>query len=92
MTKESGAQSQSVKVSVSYLGFIRDMTGSKEDHFELPKPVHIDDVLSKAMEVHPRVAKVRSMVRVAVNGAITRENLELQDADTVSLMAPVVGG
>jgi len=77
---------------VSYLGFIRDMTGTKEDQFELPVPAHVDDVLSMASEAHPRMAKVRSVVRVTVNGTMTRENVELKDGDSLSLMAPIVGG
>ena len=85
-------KSQIVKVSVSYLGFIRDMTGTKEDTFELPWPAHVDDILTKTVEAHPRVAKSRSVIRVTINGTLTRENLELHDGDALSLMAPIVGG
>jgi len=92
MPEETAAQSGKVRVSVSYLGFIRDMTGTKEDRIELPEPAHIGDVLSKAAELHPRVAKVRDVLRASLNGAMTTENLELHDGDALSLMAPIVGG
>jgi len=92
MTEELAEQSKNVKVSVSYLGFIRDMTGTKEDHIELPEPAHIRDIVAKVAELHPRVAKVKEIVRASLNGTLTMENLELHDGDTLSLMAPIVGG
>ena len=92
MTEEIAVKSLTVKVSVSYLGFIRDMTGTKEETFELPKPAHVDDLLTKAVEAHPRVEKSKSVIRVTINGTLTRENLELHEGDALSLMAPIVGG
>jgi molybdopterin converting factor small subunit len=68
------------------------MTGTREDHLELPEAAHIRDAVSKAAELHPRVAKVKDIVRAALNGTMTTENLELHDGDTLSLMAPIVGG
>jgi len=92
MTEELAAQSRSIKVNVSYLGFIRDMTGKKEDHFELPKPVYIRDVVLKAAESYPKLSKIREILRISVNGTMTTDNLALQDGDTLSFMAPIVGG
>ena len=92
MTEELAAQTRSVKVSVSYLGFIRDMTGTREDILELPEAAHIRDAVSRAAELHPRVAKVKDIVRASLNGTMTTDNPELHDGDTLSLMAPIVGG
>jgi molybdopterin converting factor small subunit len=92
MTEELSEQSRSIKVKVSYLGFIRDMTGKKEDNFDLHKPVYIRDVVVMAAESYPRVLKIRELLRISINGAMTTENLELQDGDILSLMAPIVGG
>lgn len=85
-------QVQNVQVSVRYLGYLHEIAGQKEDHFEIPKPAHVDDVLSKATEAHPRLAKIKDVLVVAVNNSMTKENHELQDGDRLSLMAPLVGG
>lgn len=93
MTEEEvPAQSQSVKISVRYLGFIREMTGTKEDYFDLTKPAHVQDALSKAALIHPRLAKAMTNIRASVNGTVTTENLDLQNGDELSLMASIVGG
>jgi molybdopterin converting factor small subunit len=68
------------------------MTGTKEDTFELSKPAHVEDILTRVVEAHPRVAKSRGVIRATINGVLTRENLELHDGDALSLMAPIVGG
>ncbi len=92
MVEEVAPQSQSVKISVKYLGFIREMTGTKEDNFDLPKPVYVQDVLSRAAVIHPRLGKVVTNIRATVNGTMTTENVELQNGDALSFMASIVGG
>lgn len=85
-------QIQSVKVSVRYLGYLHDIAGLKEDRFQIPAPAHVDDAISRAAEAHPRIAKIKDVLVVSINNKLTRENHELQDGDSLSLMAPLVGG
>lgn len=85
-------QIQSVKVSVRYLGYLHAIAGLKEDHFQIPAPAHVDDAVSRAAEAHPRIAKIKDVLVVSINNKLTRENHELQDGDSLSLMAPLVGG
>ena len=85
-------QLESVKVHVRYLGYLHDIAGLKEEHFQIPAPARINDALSRAAEAHPRIAKIKDVLVVSINNTLTRENHELHDGDSLSLMAPLVGG
>lgn len=86
------AEQREAKVTVTYLGFIREMTGTKDEIFVIQDGEHVRDVLARAAETHPRMAKIRDQLRVSINGVMTQENLVLKDEDHLILMAPIVGG
>ncbi len=86
-------ESQRIKVKVLYFAQARDLAGSKEEQLELSKPAYVNDLVSKSIETHPRLAGIRQMLRVIVNGIITFDkSIELHDGDTVALMPPIAGG
>jgi molybdopterin synthase catalytic subunit len=85
--------SKTTKVKVLYFAQARDLSGSKEEELAVPKPAYVDDLITKAVEIHPRLAGIRQILRVIVNGTLVYDkNVELHDGDTVALMPPIAGG
>jgi len=85
--------SETIKVRVLYFAQARDLSGSKEEELAIAKPAYVDGLVSKAVEIHPRLVGIRQILRVIVNGIIAYEgNVELHDGDTVALMPPIAGG
>jgi molybdopterin converting factor small subunit len=85
-------ESQMIKVKVLCFAQARDLASSKEEPLEVSKPAYVNDLVSKAIETHPRLGGIRQMLRVIVNGIIEYDkNVELHDGDTVALMPPIVG-
>ena len=75
-----------------YFAQVRDLVRSREEHIELSSPAYVDDLVSKAVKVHPAMAEMKQIIRVIVNGRMTEDNIELHDGDTVALLSPVAGG
>lgn len=95
-----------MKVSVQYLGFIKNMLNKNEDRLELGEDSCLSDLLDKLAGVHgasfrkevyePRLKKVKTGFSVTINGRFIGQlgglDAKLSDGDTVILMSLMTGG
>jgi len=82
----------SVKVRVVYFAQAREFAGTQEDEFVLTSPAYVEHLFSEVMNAHPKLSKIRQIIRTLVNGRPVLENVELKDGDRVALLPPVAGG
>ena len=94
-----------MKITVQFLGNIRETTGTREQTFEIPEPTMqaLIDRMSKEYGedfkralIHARTEKVSSSVVIALNGvdieALEGVKTNLKEGDIVSIFPPVAGG
>ena len=81
-----------VKVALVYLGQAREVVGTREEQFVLPKPAKLEQAFSQAMAAHPKLSELKETLKLLVNGRWATENEELKDGDRVTLLPPVGGG
>jgi molybdopterin converting factor small subunit len=81
-----------VKVALVYLGQAREVVGTKEEEFVLPKPAKLEQAFSQAMTAHPKLSELKETLKLLVNGRWATEDQELNDGDRVTLLPPVGGG
>ena len=90
------AESRTIRVKVLYFAQARDLSGSREEQLEVTRPARVSDLVSKAIEIHPRLGEIRKILRVILNGTMMttydKEEIGLHDGDTVALMPPIAGG
>lgn len=80
-------------VRMVYFAQAREAAGRGSEDVVLPevRPT-VQGALSRAFATHPRLAAMQKSIRVAVNEAITSDDVVLRDGDTVALLPPVAGG
>lgn len=83
---------QTVKITARYFAQVRELAGLKEECFELPSLIHVQEAVSKIIETHPRLRELKQATRVVINGRMTGENVVLSDGDVVVLVPPIAGG
>jgi MoaD family protein len=81
-----------VRVTLRYFAQAREITGLKEEQVELSGKVRVQNVVSKALEIHPRLGEMQQIMRFIVNGRMTDENIAVKDGDVVVLLPPIAGG
>jgi molybdopterin converting factor small subunit len=81
-----------VKIAFVYLGQAREVVGTKEEEFVLPKPAKLEQAYSHAMTAHPKLSELKETLKLLVNGRWATEDQELNDGDRVTLLPPVGGG
>jgi MoaD family protein len=81
-----------IRVQVVYFGQAREAAETSKETFSLTRPAKIDQLLSLVRRTHPKLADIREIVRVLVNGRWASENEELRDGDRVAFLPPVGGG
>ena len=79
-------------VKVLYFGLTRDMAGGGEEEFTLEPPASVCDLLVAAEKKHRSLAQVRSVIRVAIDEELVREEALLKGGETVVVLPPVAGG
>ncbi len=70
----------------------RDAAGGGEEQLSFSGPVSVSDLLSEAEKKHHGLARLRKMVRVAVNEELIDSEVSLHDGDVVAVLPPVAGG
>ena len=68
------------------------MTGTKEEYFTLPSPVHLDNVLTQIRRDHVVFATMLPTVQIVVNGVPTQDNPPILDKTEVDLIPVYAGG
>jgi len=81
-----------VKVTIAYFARARECAGTAEEELELAAPVSLQQLFSRVMSIHPKLAEIKQMLSPLVNGKWMPEETELQDGDRVALLPPVGGG
>jgi len=81
-----------VRVALVYLGQAREVAGTKEEQLELPAPAKIDQAISQAIAVHPKLSELKETIKLLINGQWATQDAELKDGDRVTLLPPVGGG
>lgn len=85
------AKAQTVRIKVRYFAQAREITGMKEEQFQLPGLPRVQEAVSKIVDTHPRLGEIPT-ARVMVNGRMTDEDVELKDGDVLVLVPPIAGG
>jgi molybdopterin converting factor subunit 1 len=83
---------KSVRVKVLYFGSAKDIAGDRAEWFSFSKPVSVNALLSEAEKRHPGFARLRKVIRIAVNETMTSGRTGLHDGDVVAVLPPVAGG
>lgn len=83
---------QTTRVTVRYFAQARELAGTKEEHLELSRMMHVQEVISRIVETHPRLCEMKQIVRIIVNGRMTDEDILLKDGDQLVLVPPIAGG
>ena len=91
-SKEQVDHSTSVTIKVVYFGMSTQMTGTKEEYFTLPSPVHLDDVLAQIKQDHIVLATMLPTMQIVVDGVPTQDNPAIQDKTEVDLIPVYAGG
>ena len=81
-----------MKVRVRLWGGLSEAGGFREDVLDLSDGATAADVINTLEGAAPRLARFRSVTRVAVNAEIVDASTPLADGDEVSLLPPVAGG
>lgn len=77
------------RVRVLYFAVLRDAAGVDEDALEASST---DEIVDRALALHPRLAGYRSVTRVARNARFVDAPEALADGDEIALIPPVSGG
>jgi len=88
----SSRKTLALNITVRYFAQARELAGVKEQHLQLSGKVHVQDIVSRSIEIHPRLGEIKQIIRAIVNGRFTDENSILRDGDIVALLPPTAGG
>jgi len=81
-----------IRVKVLYFGQAREAAGKGSEDVSLPIPSTVRTLVRRSMEAHRGLQAMSSVMRVAVNEEIAREDRRLADGDVVAFLPPVAGG
>jgi molybdopterin converting factor subunit 1 len=80
------------KIRVLYFAHARDSAGRAAETFMLEKPTTTEELLKRIVEAHPKLAELKSSIRMSVNRELATESILVRDGDEVALLPPVAGG
>lgn len=80
------------KVNLLYFAQARDITGTEKEQVLVKSPVTVEKIILSAAKSHPGLAKLKKVIRVAVNQQVVDGAVALRDGDEVALLPPVMGG
>jgi molybdopterin synthase catalytic subunit/molybdopterin converting factor small subunit len=89
---QSGVRMEHV-VTVEYFAAARELSGVRSERIALTAPrVHTSELLASIAQRHAALAPLLARMRLAINGEITAEGVEINAGDSVALLPPVAGG
>jgi molybdopterin converting factor subunit 1 len=80
------------RIKILYFAQAREAAGSNAEDMQVGALATVGDVLSKAVEAHPSLTKLKRSLRIALNEEIADANERVEEGDRVALLPPVVGG
>ena len=81
-----------MRVTVQYLGMLREFAGRESEAVEVPDGASVGEVYTAAQQRFPQMAEFRHAVALAVNYEYCSADRILRDGDEVALLPPVSGG
>jgi molybdopterin converting factor subunit 1 len=81
-----------VKVKIAYFARARECAGTAEEQLELPEDASIQQLFSRVMAIHPKLAEIKQTLRPLVNGKWVTDETEVKDGDRIAIIPPVGGG
>jgi len=81
-----------MRVTVLLFARCRDIVGTGETSLELAEGATAIEAFEALAAKYPRLAGMRSSLRLAVNEEYADNSQALKDGDTVALLPPVSGG
>jgi molybdopterin synthase catalytic subunit len=81
-----------MKVQVLYFAVVRERLKLDQEAIDLPAGTRADGLLTELERLHPGLAAVRPILKVAVNEEMASGDRELHEGDVVALIPPVAGG
>ncbi|MBI4415449.1 MAG: MoaD family protein [Euryarchaeota archaeon] len=81
-----------VDVTVRFFAAYRELTGLRETRVALADGATLGDLLARVFEAHPKLARYRPSMLLAVNQEFADPGVRLKAGDEVALLPPVSGG
>lgn len=92
MSVRPPAEAERVGVTVLLFSALRDGVGAESLDWDLPAGADGQALLDALAEAYPAVARLRGVVRLAVNERYAPQDRPLLHGDVVALLTPVSGG
>ena len=86
------ASPNSILIDVLFFSVLRERIGASRGSVSLPAGANGKALLDALEASYPAIRSFRPVIRLAVNEAYEREDVELRDGDEVALITPVSGG
>ena len=77
---------------VHLFSVLREKLGRDLIEVQVSEPASGRDLLDQLVSTYSEIAPYRPVVRLAVNEAYVRDDVQLNDGDEVALITPVSGG
>ncbi len=81
-----------MEILVKFFASAADAAGTREQRTELTDPADVTALMDALCSEHPKLERLRSVARVAVNLEYVSEEEVLRDGDEVAIIPPVSGG
>jgi sulfur-carrier protein len=81
-----------LRLRVRYFASIRELTGIREEDFEVPEGTTADALKNRVQSLHEGLRPQEGNILVAVNGSFVEPSRILRQGDEVALFPPVSGG
>ncbi len=91
-TSSSVETQQTIKVRALFFAQFREELGERSAIWEVQRGTTPADLLDDLSGRSPRIAGLRGVVRVMVNGEFAEMSVPLEDGDELAFIPPVAGG
>ena len=81
-----------MRVTVRMFASFREAVGAGERALEVESGATLGQLWERLVEQHPRLAPMRGVVGMALNGRYSPPDVPLSEGDIVAFLPPVSGG